>query len=297
MLGADVIRVSSSTNSELPFTLIDGCIGKTSVDLNLKTFSGRKTLLELIADADVVVDGYRPGVMEHLGFGRDAVLGLVAHRDKGIVYCQENCYGWKGPWSSRAGWAQIADAVSGVAIDVGRFNGFDDEAQIFPGPNVDYLTGHAGAAAVLHGLYLRSRLGGSYVAQCALLVADLHLQSYGKYTQEQQEALRARNKDLLGHHRHHDEVISHHQSKFVIRGFVADRESESALKKQYYQKVDGSSWGLGELEIITSALKFNGEDDQSGMRTDFRIGPHPPGYHLPQWDRQKNPDFEPIAPQ
>lgn len=110
-LGATTIRVSCSTNTELPITLMDGCLGKTSVDINLKTFEGRKKLLELIQEADVFVDGYRPAVLEHLGFGRDAVLGLVANRKKGIVYCQENCYGWKGPWATRPGWAQIADAV------------------------------------------------------------------------------------------------------------------------------------------------------------------------------------------
>lgn len=110
-LGATVIRVSSSVNTELPITLIDGCLGKLSVDINLKTFEGRKKLLSLIQDADVFIDGYRPSVLEHLGFGRDAVLGLVANRDKGIVYCQENCYGWKGPWVIRPGWAQIADTV------------------------------------------------------------------------------------------------------------------------------------------------------------------------------------------
>jgi crotonobetainyl-CoA:carnitine CoA-transferase CaiB-like acyl-CoA transferase len=111
-LGATVIRVSSATNTELPITLLDGCIGKISVDINLKTFEGRKKLMELIKDADVFVDGYRPSVMEHLGFGRDAVLGLTSERERGIVYCQENCYGWKGPWKIRPGWAQIADTVS-----------------------------------------------------------------------------------------------------------------------------------------------------------------------------------------
>ena len=110
-LGATVIRVSSATNTELPITLVDGCLGKISVDINLKTFEGRKTLLKLIEDADVFIDGYRPAVLEHLGFGRDAVFGLVDKRDKGIIYCQENCYGWKGPWIHRPGWAQISDAV------------------------------------------------------------------------------------------------------------------------------------------------------------------------------------------
>lgn len=113
-LGATVIRVSCSKNTELPITLFDGCQGKISVDIDLKTFEGRKKLLELIGDADVFIDGYRPAVLEHLGFGKDAVLGLVSDRHKGIVYCQENCYGWKGPWSTRPGWAQISDSVSPI---------------------------------------------------------------------------------------------------------------------------------------------------------------------------------------
>ena len=92
-------------------TLIDGCTGKICVDINLKTFEGRLKLMELIKDADVFIDGYRPAVMEHLGFGRDSVLGLCAKRDRGMIYIQENCYGWKGPWTTRPGWAQIADCV------------------------------------------------------------------------------------------------------------------------------------------------------------------------------------------
>ncbi|KAJ4229256.1 hypothetical protein NW757_014066, partial [Fusarium falciforme] len=136
-LGATVIRVGCAENAELPITLIDGCIGKISVDINLKTFEGRTKLLELVQDCDVFIDGYRPSVLEHLGFGRDAVFGLVANRDRGIVYCQENCYGWKGPWMTRPGWAQIADTVTGVGFAIGRFNGWN-EPHIFPGPNADY---------------------------------------------------------------------------------------------------------------------------------------------------------------
>jgi crotonobetainyl-CoA:carnitine CoA-transferase CaiB-like acyl-CoA transferase len=115
-LGAAIIRVSSSLNTELPITLIDGCVGKISIDINLKSFEGRKILLDLIKDADVFIDGYRPSVLEHLGFGRDAVFGLVEDRSRGIVYCQENCYGWKGPWVHRPGWAQISDTVSYAAF-------------------------------------------------------------------------------------------------------------------------------------------------------------------------------------
>ncbi|KAL6228856.1 hypothetical protein BDW75DRAFT_250532 [Aspergillus navahoensis] len=297
-LGATVIRVSCSTNTELPITLMDGCLGKTSVDINLKTFEGRKKLLELIRDADVFIDGYRPAVLEHLGFGRDAIFGLVADRKKGIVYCQENCYGWKGPWATRPGWAQIADTVCGVGLDIGRFNGFN-EPHIFPGPNADYLTGHAGAAGVLHALYSRARQGGSFVVQCSLLVSNLQMQSYGKYTEEQQIKLKARNKDLVGHVRHYDEIVSHGKKQHTIRGFIADRGFEKAFKKEYFQTTDGKVWGLGDLDVVTLALEFKAEGTDGkgmGMRTDFIVGACPPGYHLPEWERKKNAEFQPILP-
>ncbi|KAM0420308.1 hypothetical protein ACHAPT_011969 [Fusarium lateritium] len=242
-LGATVIRVSCTTNTELPITLLDGCIGKISVDINLKTFEGRKKLLELIQDADVFIDGYRPSVLEHLGFGRDAVLGLVAKRDKGIVYCQENCYGWKGPWQVRPGWAQIADGVSGVGYGCGRFHGHD-EAHMFPGPNADYL-------------------------------------------EEQKQAIKRRN-PVVGQMRHYDEIVAMGIKKFTSWGFVADRPFEKAIKKDYYQTIDGSPWGYNPVDVVKFALQMG------HMRTDFPIGAAPPGYHQPQWTVEKNPSFEPI---
>ncbi|KAF2846857.1 CoA-transferase family III [Plenodomus tracheiphilus IPT5] len=296
-LGATVIRVSSSTNTELPITLMDGCLGKTSVDINLKTFEGRKQLLDLIRDADIFIDGYRPAVLEHLGFGRDAVLGLVADRKKGIVYCQENCYGWKGPWSTRPGWAQIADTVCGVGYDIGRFNGFD-EPHIFPGPNADYLTGHAGAAGVLHALYYRARQGGSFVVQCSLLASNLHMQSYGKYSEQQIKDLKVRNEGLVGHLRHYDEIVSHGKNQHAIRGFVADRKFEQVFREEYFQKTEGKMWGLSDIDVVAPALKYKavGSDGSSkGMRTDFLVGACPPGYHLPSWERTENEHFQPIS--
>ncbi|KAL3584684.1 hypothetical protein FPOAC2_14465 [Fusarium poae] len=288
-LGATVIRVSSATNTELPITLIDGCVGKISVDINLKTFEGRKKLLELIKDADVFIDGYRPAVLEHLGFGRDAVFGLVAKRDRGIVYCQENCYGWKGPWVTRPGWAQIADTVTGIGLAVGRFNGFD-EAHIFPGPNADYLTGHAGAAGVLHALLLRSQKGGSYNVQCSLVISDLHMQKYGVYNDDQIEKLKKRNPELVGHMRHYDEIVSHGRNRHCVRGFIADRTFEEALPKSFYQTLSGKGWGLSDIEVVRLPLQL------SKTKTDFPVGAFPPGYHLPKWVPEDNLNFEKIVP-
>jgi hypothetical protein len=112
LLGADVLRISSSTISDAAFILYDGQMGKRDTDINLKSPEGKATFEKLLKDADVVVDGFRPGVLDRLGFGRLWAQELARQRGKGLVYARENCYGWSGEWSSRAGYQQISDCVS-----------------------------------------------------------------------------------------------------------------------------------------------------------------------------------------
>ena len=120
------------------------------------------------------------------------------------------------------------------------------------------------------------------------------MQSYGTYTEEQQVVLKARNKDLVGHMRHYDEIVSHGKNRHVCSGFIAGRDYDKAIRKEYYQKIDGSMWGLGDIEVVKLALNFKSEGDEEALRTDWVVGAAPPGYHLPQWEREVNVDFEPI---
>jgi len=56
-------------------------------------------------------------------------------------------------------------------------------------------------------------------------------------------------------------------------------------------------WGLGDLELVKLALKFQPSGNAvtaEAMRTDWLVGPCPPGYHLPGWERKENENFEPI---
>ena len=110
--GADVLKITSPNLSDVPFFQVDGNMGKHAADLDLKTDAGRKIFEELLADADVVVDGYRPGALEKLGYGCTRLTELAKARGKGIVYVQENCFGHEGEWADRPGWQQIADCVS-----------------------------------------------------------------------------------------------------------------------------------------------------------------------------------------
>jgi len=155
----------------------------------------------------------------------------------------------------------------------------------------DFRTGHAGAAGVLHALHKRANLGGSYVVQCALLVANMQMLSYGTYTEDQQDALKKRNPELVGHMRHYDEIVSHGRNRHCVRGFIADRPFEKAIKPEYFQEIDGSPWGLGPVSVAKFALKL------SKTETSFPIGAAPPGYHLPQWTLERNPSFEPVVSQ
>lgn len=110
--GADVLKITSPNLSDVPFFQVDGNMGKHAADLDLKTEEGRRQFEELLADVDVFVDGYRPGALEKLGYGPNALAALGEKRGKGIVYVNENCFGYEGEWAGRPGWQQIADCVS-----------------------------------------------------------------------------------------------------------------------------------------------------------------------------------------
>lgn len=109
--GADVLKITSPNLSDVPFFQVDGNMGKHAADLDLKTPEGREAFEQLLAEVDVVVDGYRPGALERLGYGVEAMKELAQRRGRGIVYVNENCFGYVGEWSDRPGWQQIADCV------------------------------------------------------------------------------------------------------------------------------------------------------------------------------------------
>lgn len=112
LLGADVLRISSRTVPEPSSIIFDMQLGKRDTSLDLKTKEGKATFRALVEDADVIIDGYRPGSLERMGFGRKWVHEVAKRRGKGIIYARENCYGWTGEWSHRSGWQQISDCVS-----------------------------------------------------------------------------------------------------------------------------------------------------------------------------------------
>ncbi|CAF1637076.1 unnamed protein product, partial [Didymodactylos carnosus] len=166
-LGATVIHISNNLEPDMTNILIESNLGKYDMQINLKTSEGKKQMENIIADADVVIDGYRPGCMDRLGFGPDTVHQVAKRRDKGVIYVRENCYGWKGPWTHRSGWQQISDCVTGVSWLQGKFLGLDEPVVPLL-PNTDYQTGIIGAIAVMNALNRRAHEGGSYNVDVSL---------------------------------------------------------------------------------------------------------------------------------
>ena len=97
--GADVLLVTSPNLPDLPDVDIDTSRGKRTTQLDLNLSADRATLADLIKEAGVFLQGYRPGGLADKGF---SVPDVVAARP-GIIYASLTAYGWAGPWKDRRG--------------------------------------------------------------------------------------------------------------------------------------------------------------------------------------------------
>jgi CoA:oxalate CoA-transferase len=131
--------------------------GKKSVVLDLKQPFGREAARRLISRADVVLENFRPGVMQKFGLDYAAVRELQPR----IVYCSVSGYGQSGPRRDWPAIDNIVQATSGMMM-LGGSEGEDPERIGFP--VVDTLTGQTAAFAILAALLKRERTGmGEYI--------------------------------------------------------------------------------------------------------------------------------------
>jgi alpha-methylacyl-CoA racemase len=122
-MGADVVRVERLSNTDrgidfpTRFDLLNR--NKRSVAIDLKSAAGRDTLLQLIAEADALVEGFRPGVMERLGLGPDECQRANAR----LVYGRITGWGQDGPLAQAAGHDLNYIALAGALHEIGPADG------------------------------------------------------------------------------------------------------------------------------------------------------------------------------
>jgi crotonobetainyl-CoA:carnitine CoA-transferase CaiB-like acyl-CoA transferase len=148
--------------------------GKRSCFLNLKETDDAARLKALVKEADVFSQGYRPGMLQGLGFSPEE----LAETRPGIVYLSISCYGADGPFSHRAGWEQVAQTMTGICHDGGT-EGLD-RPSLLPAAACDYTTGYLGAYGVLLVLAQRARKGGSYHVRVSLCRSGMFIYQQGK---------------------------------------------------------------------------------------------------------------------
>jgi crotonobetainyl-CoA:carnitine CoA-transferase CaiB-like acyl-CoA transferase len=172
LMGADVVKIEVPGSGDLArnlgadpelsarglgisFLAQNG--GKRSLTLDLKSPGGREVFERLVRGADVLLENFRPGVLERLGFGWDVLHAL----NDGLVYCAVSGFGQTGPMRGRPAYDQIIQGLSGMM----SVTGTPESAPTRTGfPIADTLGGYAAAFAISAALVKRSRTGiGSFL--------------------------------------------------------------------------------------------------------------------------------------
>jgi len=158
--GADVIKVERPDGGD-PFRSFRGGLysphfiafnrNKRSVELDLQTDAGKASLRALLAEADVLLDNYRSGVMERLGLSAEFIKTEYPR----LIWCSITGFGADGPYAGRPAYDAVAGALSGLASVT-----LDPEKPQASGPTIaDNVTGMYAACGVLGALYERENTG------------------------------------------------------------------------------------------------------------------------------------------
>lgn len=161
-MGAEVIKIEAPSGDlcralppfpggeSLPFMVLNR--DKQSVVLDLKDPEQVAQATALIDQADILVESFRPGVMERLGLGYETLRG----RNPGLIYCSISAYGQHSPDKGLPGVDGVIQAVSGLMSVTGLPDAEPCKVQV---PVVDMVTGYLASISVLGALALRQREG------------------------------------------------------------------------------------------------------------------------------------------
>ncbi len=177
LLGAEVIKIENPDKGDLARELgsqpalneklmgtsfLAQNANKKSLTLNLKSEKARKIFLQLVGTADVLVENFRPGVMDRLGLSYGKLSGIRP----GLIYCAISGFGQSGPDASRPAYDQIIQGLSGVMA----INGDERLNPLRCGfPVCDTAGGLNAAFAVMAALYHREHTGEGQFIDVALL--------------------------------------------------------------------------------------------------------------------------------
>ena len=179
--GADVTKVERPGTGDLSRTALpdaDGLDGpiflainrnKRSVAVDMRSDRGREVIRELVLRSDVLVSNFRPGVMEKMGLGYDAVRVLNPR----LIWASGSGFGEEGPYVGKGGQDVIAQAYTGL---IARRTDSSLPLTVYPTALCDYTTGMHLVQGIVMALYARERTGQGQMVRVNMFSSALHLQ-------------------------------------------------------------------------------------------------------------------------
>ncbi|HEV3430548.1 MAG TPA: CoA transferase [Paraburkholderia sp.] len=183
--GADVMLINGPHLPNIAPLVIDNGRGKRSATLDLREAAGREQLHALIRDADVFLQGYRPGALAAHGFAPE----VLARERPGIVCVSICAYSHRGPWRERRGFDSLVQSASGIvwseSTAAGAATRFDTPRPL-PCQALDHASGYIAAFATMVALARRAQEGGSWHVRVSLAQTGRWLQTMGMIEDGQQ---------------------------------------------------------------------------------------------------------------
>ena len=173
--GADVLLISGPDLPAIPWLTIDTGRGKLSGFAELRSEQGKNVLRDLLAEADIFSQGYRPRALAALGFSPEH----AARINPGIVYVSLSAYGHAGPWAERRGFDSLVQTSTGFNHAEGHAAGVEGPKEL-PAQMLDHATGYLMAFGAMMGRARQSREGGSWHVRVSLAQTGRWLWNLGR---------------------------------------------------------------------------------------------------------------------
>jgi crotonobetainyl-CoA:carnitine CoA-transferase CaiB-like acyl-CoA transferase len=163
--GADVLKITAPHLPNLGYQELDTGLGKLAAYLDLREPAQLETLRNLIRNADVFSQGYRPGTLGNRGLSPEELVRLRP----GLVYVSLCAFGHTGPWASRRGFDTVVQTVSGITSRQAEIVPAKTPGpQFYPVSAIDYCTGYLMATGAMVALQRRAEQGGSWLVRVSL---------------------------------------------------------------------------------------------------------------------------------
>jgi hypothetical protein len=173
--GADVLLISGPDLPAIPWLTIDTGRGKLTSFVELKSEQGRGILRDLLAQADIFSQGYRPRAIASLDFSPEE----AARINPGIVYVSLSAYGHAGPWAERRGFDSLVQTATGFNHAEGEATGVEGPKEL-PAQMLDHATGYLMAFGAMMAKARQSREGGSWHVRVSLAQTGRWLWNLGR---------------------------------------------------------------------------------------------------------------------